>query len=50
MFAPVDVIVKFLPMQIAPLFTETVGVVLTVTELTGVFELIHPKELVPATV
>ena len=38
-----------LPEQMLPLFTISVGVVLTVILLTAVFELKQPRELVPVT-
>ena len=48
--APLGLIVKELPIQIAPLLTVMVGsgLAMTVTLLTAVFELKHP-ELSPVT-
>ena len=38
-----------LPLQITPEFTLMLGVVLTVTELTAVFDPTQPEALVPVT-
>ena len=46
--APDGIIVNEDPLQIEPEFTTTVGIVLTVTVETAVFE--HPATLVPVTV
>ena len=48
-FAPLGEIVKELPEQIEPLFTEIIGVALTVTVLTAVLDPTQPNELVPVT-
>ena len=41
--------VKDLPLQITPELTLMLGVVLTVTELTAVFDPTQPEALVPLT-
>ena len=41
--------VKDLPLQITPEFTVIIGVALTFTVLTAVFDPTHPKTLVPVT-
>jgi hypothetical protein len=47
--APEGIMVNDLPEQMLPLFTEMVGVALTVMLLTAVLEPTQPKELVPVT-
>jgi hypothetical protein len=47
--APDGVIVNDCPLHMVPLFTETVGVISTVTEDTACEAAIQPTELVPET-
>ena len=49
-FAPLGEIVKELPEQIEPLFTEIIGIPLTETVLTAEAVLVQPDALVPVTV
>jgi hypothetical protein len=47
--APPGIRVKESPVQIVPLFTVTVGVILTVIELTATLEDTQPSALLPVT-
>ena len=49
MDAPLGTRVNELPEQITPEFTVIIGVALTFTALTAVFDATHPKTLVPVT-